>query len=534
MGISENFLVNTKSFDPIIEALISLSEQPETISETTLEKMGYDNPSDLLVLHVLRGLDIINQDKTPTDLYFKLVDPEQTKEAIAEGVIKGYKDLFLKNHNVHKMLPGELQEELKDYFDGKKTDLIIKYIANTFHKLVSYAGIQNVEEARDRILGDKMQEAGVEVDKETEEIKEEKLSEAEDTVKESANNGKPKPDYRDASEQKEISSRSVEEILFGDTRAPEDKSVSDSAEEDDEDILEASTSDENESDSDSGADIEISDDEAIIEEEESVADESEADDEATKEHATEEVTNTEENSSPPLSHDGGDNDDFDDEISLSKLDTSNKHVQKAVVRRSELQYKLGRYEEALESGEEIISYFENSDEDFLEKAVSKSVIRRVELVNKLDQDHKLLPALNEVIRRFSNSENPEYYEAASKAMLRKAELLEAKGYDEHDLLPLYNNIINRLELETDPDIREKVNKIFIKRLKLLNRADDKSELLKALEQSIERFGDSKRFRKYLEETMFRKAEILEEMNRNEEALEAYTTFLEEFGQPVDS
>ena len=515
MGISENFLVNTKSFDPIIEALISRSDQPETISDTTLEKMGYDNPSDLLVLHVLRGLDIINQDKTPSDLYFKMVDPKHTKEAIAEGVINGYGDLFQENYNIHKLLPGEIQKELKDYFDGKKTDLIVKYIANTFHKLVSYAGVQAVEEARDRMLGEQ---------EKPEEAEETTGSEADSTLKERTNNGKTKPDYHAASEQKEISSRSVEEILFGDKPAGDGNEVIGN---DNDDEAEETSIEQSEPKAASESDIEIEEDDSIQEYESSRDAETEAEDETPQTSEEQQDEEAAAESVPPALS-------GDEEISLSRINTSDERVQKAVVRMSELQYKLGRYEDALESTEEIIAYFDSANEKFLKQAVSEAVIRRMELVKKLKQDHKLLPALNEVIRRFSNSDRPEYYEQASKAMLEKAELLEAGDFDRQDLLPLYNQIISRLEDESDPDIQERVNDIFISRLKLLNRADDKSELLKALEQSIHRFGDTPRFRKYLEETMFRKAEILEDMNRNEEALEAYTTFLEEFGQPVDS
>lgn len=504
MGISENFLVNTKSFDPIIKALISLSEQPETISDVTLEKMGYDNPSDLLVLHVLRGLDIINQDKTPSELYYKMIEPDKTKEAIAVGVINGYGDMFRQNYNIHRMLPGDLQNEFKEYFDGKKTDLIIKYIANTFHKLVTYAGAENIEKARDRILG-----------------KQKEFSKTESRVTETGNNGSSSPDYRAAADQEEIKSRSVEEILFGDRPAePEDdvedesdkgSSVTSSSESADRKKESADTESEEETESqiEIGTEIEINDEEAD-EEPEPTVDEEEPEEKQEPEQA-------------PIN-----------ESELSKLNTSDKRVQKAVIKRSELQYKLERYEDALASSEEIIAYFDDAGEEYLKKAVSKAVIRRVKLVRKLGQDHKLLPSLNEVIRRFSNSDKPEYYEEASKAMLQKAELLESRDYEKQDLLPLYNSIISRLEHDTDPYMQEKVNEIFIRRLQLLNRADDKSELLKALEQSVQRFEASQRYRKYLEETMFRKAEVLESMNRNEEALEAYTSFLEEFGQPIDS
>lgn len=495
MGISENFLVNTKSFDPIIKAFISRSEPPGKISDATLEEMGYDNPSDLLVIHVLRGLDIINQDKTPSDLYFKMVDPLQTKEAIAEGVINGYRDLFEQNYNIHKMLPGELQEELKEYFDGKKTDLIVKYIANTFHKLVTYAGPKNVEKARDEMIGT-----------EKEETKKDKVVSAEDTASESGKNGNSLPNFKEDLDQQEVGKKNIEDILFGEKRGkPEEQQKTESS-----DSPSADVSKEEKEDIDSKEEVE------------------------TKEESELKEAAGQSESVPVVERKDADNDSPEEEPAASKLKTSDKLVQNAFIKRAELQYKLEHYEDALKSAEQIISYFDEAGEEFLKIAVSNAIIWRVELVNKLGQEHKLLPALNEVIRRFGNSDKPKYYDQASRAMLQKAELLEQKGYEGQELRPLYDTIINRLKDESDPGVQEKINNIFIKRLALLNRAGDQSELLKALEESILRFKGSKHFRKYLEETMFRKAEVLEEMNRNEEALEAYTTFLKEFGQAIET
>lgn len=499
MGISENFLVNTKSFDPIIKAFISRSEPPGKISDATLEEMGYDNPSDLLVIHVLRGLDIINQDKTPSDLYYKMVDPLQTKEAIAEGIINGYRDLFEQNYNIHKMLPGELQEELKDYFDGKKTDLIVKYIANTFHKLVTYAGPKYVEKARDEMIGPQKEETN-----------EDKVVSAEDTASESGKKDNSLPNFKEDLDQQEVGKKNIEDILFGEKRGkPEEQQKTESS-----DSASANVpKDEKEEDSERKEEVETKEESEL----------KEVSEQAKSEPVIKESKTTD-----------TDNDSPEEEPAKSNLKTSDELVQKAFIKRAELQYKLEHYEDALKSAEQIISYFDEAGEDFLKNAVSNAIIRRVELVNKLGQEHKLLPALNEVIRRFGNSDKQKYYDQASGAMLQKAELLEQKGYEGQELRPLYDTIINRLKDESDPGVQEKVNNIFIKRLALLNRAGDQSELLKALEESIQRFKGSKHFRKYLEETMFRKAEVLEEMNRNEEALEAYTTFLEEFGQAIET
>lgn len=472
MGISENFLVNTESFDPIIKALISRAEQPEKITEHVLEEMGYDNPSDLLVIHVLRGLDIINQDKTPTELYKKMVNPKLTNEAIAEGIINGYHELFERNFDVHKMLPGELKEELSDYFAGKKTDLIIKYITNTFHKLVCFAGFHEVEEARDRYFRNK---TAASADK--------------NDYSGRKGNGFSLPHSEPDNFEDQNESRTLEEILFG----GEQSEAEDTAKGDD--TIESKT-------------IET---EAIC-----------SDDNKPEEPAVRPEAESDSSSDPEAD-------------ALPDLDISNKKVCKAIIKRADLQYKLKYYGEALESSRQIISYFDDSDDEFLKKAVANAIIRRAEALKKLGEGHqKLLPALNKIISRFSDSDNEEYYDHASKAMLDKASILEQNEFEKKDLLPLYDTIIKRLKHESEPSVRERVDRIFIKKLGLISEYGERSDLLSALDESIDRFKKSETFRKYLEEAMFRKAELLEDMNRDEEALEAYTKFLKEFGKAIET
>jgi len=551
MGISENFLVNTKSFDPIIKALVEREGQPSIISEQLLEEMGYTNPSDLLVLHVLRGLDIIEQDKTPTDLYEKMVDPATTQEAVAEGVINGYGELFEREPNIHKLQPAEIQEALKEYFGDKKTDLILKYIANTFQKLVSFAGSKTIEKARNAYLEEKS------IPIESEAVADTATGEEEEEQQQ-----EERPDITETMSQESVKSRSVEEILFGDS--PTSSENHNDQEADGQETTEESA-EAKPSDKPGGSDSEEIEEEHAVEdakntvespeaeaepaaqteepEQAEAEDESEADEkqeeEKTKEASFEsdihEYTpdDEEEEEEQEVLEALNNSDKEDPSAAMTKFDLSNRKVQKAIVRRADLQYRLEYYPEALESVNAILSYFEDAEEAFLKDAVKKAVVRRVDILNKLDQEENLLPALNEVISRFSESSNESYYEHASMAMLQKAEILEQSDFDKESLLPLYDAIIERLEESPDPNVQDKVTDIFAKRLELLAQSGGRSEFLEALGTSIVRFKDAKRYRKYLEEAMFRKAELLEKMERNEQALDAYNAFLEEFGQAIE-
>ena len=118
------------------------------------------------------------------------------------------------------------------------------------------------------------------------------------------------------------------------------------------------------------------------------------------------------------------------------------------------------------------------------------------------------------------------------AMLQKSQLLEDGSPEE--LLSLYNDIIDRLRTASSPKIKKQVDDIFINRVDLLSENGSENELLNAVEDLIDRFKDSQLQNGELEQAMYKKAEILENLNRDEEALEAYSEFLEKFGKTKEA
>ena len=212
--------------------------------------------------------------------------------------------------------------------------------------------------------------------------------------------------------------------------------------------------------------------------------------------------------------------------------TTNEKVEKALVKKAELLYKLERFEDVLPAYNDVISFFDDSDKEHLKEAVAKAVINRVAVLNKLDREDDLLPALDEVIDRFENSSVSEYYEHASIAMLQKSRLLE--GESPEVLLSLYNDIVDRLRNASNPKIKNQVDEIFVSRFDILSEDGSDNELLDAVEDLIERFKGSQMHTGQLEQAMYKRAEILENLNRDEEALEAYSEFLEKFGKTKEA
>jgi hypothetical protein len=554
MAVTESFLVNTNSFNAIIEALIELDEAPEEVTDELLVSLGFESPSDLLVVHMLKELKMVTMDGKPTDLYHQMINPETTDEAVATGIIHAYEDLFEKNRDFHKLQKEDIHKEMNEYFDGRKTDLIIKYMTNTFHKLVAFSGLNNVQKAVDTHFKDAPVKEEDPVEEQVsieEEITlsengsadsqefEEDLSETDpkeesefddifftdeddDENEEKASKKSINFDELPRVHQEEKGSKNIDDFFVTESDEEENKELENLAEETDSDISEKNIESEENSNQDESNEADSDDEfeniveiEDIEEGQESLEQELlEINMESTNGHNT----NGAETKENPMAN-------------LTNIPTTEK-VEKALIKKAELLYKLERFEDVLPAYNEVISFFDDSDKDHLKEAVAKAVINRVAVLNKLDREDDLLPALDEVIDRFEHSSTTEYYEQASMAMLQKSQLLEDESPEV--LLSLYNDIIDRLKNASSPKIKNQVDDIFISKVDILGENGSDNELLDAVDDLIERFEDSKLHTGQLEQAMYKKAEILENLNRDEEALEAYSEFLEKFGKTEEA
>ena len=587
MAVTESFLVNTNSFNAIIEALIELDEAPEEITDELLISLGFDSPSELLVVHMLKELDMVTVEGEPTELYHKMTNPDTTDEAIATGLIHAYIDLFENNHDFHKLQKEDIHNELNNYFEGRKTDLIIKYMTNTLHKLITYAGLNNVQKAVDSYF--KVQSQPAEDDSGKDIVLDEEPALSENNSQDEEN--------QEESEKAKGQDNEFDDVFFSEeeienkNEVGEEETVADLEEDtldiisEDDDHEEGNTEEninfdelpqvkqeekgsknifdffgrdkkeENEeletasektaSEKDFNEEPEGDEIYADTEEEVELHDEEfEHQDEVDETDSSDETESAEDNQesleqemleinmeSNNGYHTNGAETKENPMANLTNIPTSEK-IEKAIIKKAELLYKLERFEDVLPAYNDVISYFDDSDKDHLKEAVAKAVINRVAVLNKLNREDDLLPALDEVIERFENSSTNEYYEQASMAMLQKSQLLE-DGSPEV-LLSLYTDIIDRLRNASSPKIKNQVDDIFINRVDILSDNGTDDELLDAVEDLIDRFKDSQLQNGELEQAMYKRAEILENLNRDEEALEAYSEFLEKFGKTKEA
>lgn len=498
MKISEAFLVNTRNFDAIIEALVNFDDDDPVIDSSLLEMLGYTDPNDLLVVRLLKDLNIINQDGEAGKYFNEFQNPETTKKALAKGVLDAYAPLFQKDEQIYKAEVDDLKKAFDDVFDGKKTNLIIKYISGTFHKITTYCGAETIEAVM----------ANRELDVTQQEPAQEMAVASHQTNGSYHDNAGGLPEQPDMGQQMDGDSQQN----LKDTPMPEY---------DDQHPQSINNESDQSDDTDHGVPEETID----------------------HAHTTPEAFDDTEEDLPETNKDSSvDTDPIDLSVSMSEVtdpelssdsipSTSaadqQSFVEKALIRKSELLHKLQRWEELIPALDNVIDRFDNAEHSYLEDVVTRSIVRRAFVLVKLHRNDDALPALDQVINRFKDANDTTLHKHASVAMLHKAELLEED--DTADLLPLYDAIIDRLDGHSNDHLNEKVDYIFNKRFDLILNEGSQEDILSASQEVIDRFKNQSNFRDQLQKAMIKKAEILDETDRSEEALEAYDEFLAKFG-----
>ncbi len=488
MKVSGAFLVNTKNFESIISALIEYGQEKPAINADLLEELGYSDPNDLLLVRLLKDLNIINNEGKAAKYYEEFRNPGTTRKALAKGLYEANEKLFDSYPEIHQASPEKIQEALKELFQGDKTDLIIRYIANTFHKVVTYAGVSTVDKV----------------------VKGEVVSVTE--VASVNTNGVPVDEDFTPDDQIE---NSKDDNIINNSETDEDHIAS--AEEVD---------DENQTDNyEEKSEIDNMEDSIPFKKEEDSQgnDEKISTSSPEKNKAMHQIDNDPFELETPLAEATRKNE------SIKETGSEHKFVSTALLRKADLLHKLERWDDLLPTLEEIIKRYDDEQQPSnLREAASRSIIRRATTLLKLNREKEALSALDTVISRFKDSENENFYNQASRAMLYKAQVLE-KEDEATGLLSLYNTIVARLDGSSEIIMKDKLDQIHLKRFDLICKESEEEQILNASTQLIKRFKNNNKHQDYVQKAMITRAELLDNMNRDEEALEAYDEFLEVFG-----
>lgn len=125
----------TKIFDKIITA-----QQPERFTLDFLKtRLGYDSGSSRPFIPLLKRLNLISSDGSPTQLYGKFRNKDTRGATMALAMRNGYSEMYERNEYVHELDKAKLKNLVIE-MTGQQTDSpTVNAIVSTFLALKTYA-----------------------------------------------------------------------------------------------------------------------------------------------------------------------------------------------------------------------------------------------------------------------------------------------------------------------------------------------------------------------------------------------------------
>jgi hypothetical protein len=135
------YMISNNKIGPILES-IKNATKPNKFTHQLLKQMGYASSNDRAIIPLLKRLDFLTDDGTPTEYYSRLKDSTDHSYVLAEKIREAYSELFSINTNIHKAS----DEEIKGAFSritGKDEKSVNRFFA-TFKTIVNLAKFDNL------------------------------------------------------------------------------------------------------------------------------------------------------------------------------------------------------------------------------------------------------------------------------------------------------------------------------------------------------------------------------------------------------
>lgn len=98
MALMTSYLLKTSNLEEFFNA-IRTARAPDSFTHKFLKDLGFASSNDRLLIGVLKGLQLLDENGTPTEQYFKFLDQSQSGRVLADGIRNAYDDLFAINKN---------------------------------------------------------------------------------------------------------------------------------------------------------------------------------------------------------------------------------------------------------------------------------------------------------------------------------------------------------------------------------------------------------------------------------------------------
>jgi hypothetical protein len=144
----------SKIFDKIAEA-----QKPERFTTDYLANvLGYGSGSARPIIPLLKRLNFLQADGTPTQLYTRFRNPSERGPAMLEALKAGYPELYARNEYAHLLSKEKLRDLVVEVSGLERDNQIVAYIVSSFQAMKA-AGNVNENTRVGTISGNKGVEA---------------------------------------------------------------------------------------------------------------------------------------------------------------------------------------------------------------------------------------------------------------------------------------------------------------------------------------------------------------------------------------
>jgi hypothetical protein len=123
---------------------IQQAQTPIRFTQDFLEtKLGLKGGSATPLIPLLKRIGLLENDGSPTDLYRKFRNPDTSGIALAQGIKKGYGELYTRNEYAHDLSRDKLVNLIVEITGKQKDDRVVTAIVATFWTLKELADFES-------------------------------------------------------------------------------------------------------------------------------------------------------------------------------------------------------------------------------------------------------------------------------------------------------------------------------------------------------------------------------------------------------
>ncbi|MDB6129595.1 MAG: hypothetical protein JWM04_702 [Verrucomicrobiales bacterium] len=152
MALSDAYLNQVKNLPQILQA-IREAQPPERFTHRFLEELDFKSTNDRGIIGVMKALGFLDESSTPKQPYFDYLDDERHRTVLADGIRRGYDDLFKLYGKANEKDFAWVKNKLKTLTQGTKSDVVLSRMAATFVALCKEGdfSISSVSSKEDKI-----------------------------------------------------------------------------------------------------------------------------------------------------------------------------------------------------------------------------------------------------------------------------------------------------------------------------------------------------------------------------------------------